>query len=89
VTAPQPIPFFSAVADFASGIDRDVVLAGGPAAQMGHRKTEAVPAGNDDVPILREGAAGCITVPRCVSSYKIAQPDVSTDRLHVRMPGFR
>jgi hypothetical protein len=63
VTAPQPIPFFSAVADFASGKNtpRDFL----------------------------EGAAGCLTVPRCVSSYKIAQPDVSTDRLHVRMPGFR
>src|ERR1700730_15215795 len=33
-------------------IDRDVILAGGAAAQMRHRKAEAMAAGDDDVPIL-------------------------------------
>jgi hypothetical protein len=35
-------------------IDRNVVLAGRPAAQVRHRKAEAVPAGDDDVPVLRD-----------------------------------
>src|SRR6202011_4506801 len=33
-------------------IDRDVILAGGAAAQMRHRKAEAMATGDDDVPIL-------------------------------------
>src|SRR6202011_3686788 len=33
-------------------IDRDVILASGAAAQMRHRKAEAMAAGDDDVPIL-------------------------------------